>query len=181
MKNRVRNILALFVLVIIPFSVRGAADVKTGQQSVIEKEVWKSIMRLPRYEVFDIISFKVEGSTVTLYGKVRNSINRPDAANSVKRIAGVEKVVNNIELLPVSRFDDDLRRRLFRQIVRTGNLYRYFLGVNPSVRLIVEHGNITLEGNVATRGDYDLMYIAARGVTGSFSVTNNLTIENELP
>lgn len=156
----------------------GVAAAQTERpQNDIENEVRKKILRLPNYDVFDIISFKVEGGTVTLDGKVRNTVNRPSAEYSVRRIPGVEKVVNNIQLLPVSRVDDDIRRRLYRQLVRTTGLLKYFLPVNPPVRLIVEHGHITLEGSVATRSDSDLMYLTARGVPGTFSVTNNLVIE----
>lgn len=169
--------LVIFVSAIVLLASGVAAAQMERSQTDIENEVRKKILHLPNYDVFDIIGFKVEGSTVTLYGKVRNSINRPSAENSVKGIPGVETVVNNIQLLPVSRVDDDIRRRLYRRMVRTTGLLKYFLPVNTPVRLIVEHGHITLEGSVATRGDYNLMYITARGVPGTFSVTNNLQIE----
>lgn len=145
----------------------------------IEDQVYKKILRLPRYEVFDHIAFKVDGGTVTLYGKVRNAINRSDAENSVERVPGVTNVVNNIEVLPLGSFDDSIRRNLYNQISRTGGLSRYLWPVNPSVRLIVDGGHISLEGFVTNRGDYNMMYMVARGVPGSFSVTNNLVIDNE--
>lgn len=179
--NVIRKALILIGAVVVAAALNSGI-VAARPQTDIEKEVAKKILRLPYYEVFDVISFTVDDEgTVTLYGKVRNAINRPSAESAVKRVPGVKKVVNNIQLLPVSRYDDELRRRLYRSITRTADLYRYFLPVNPPVRLIVERGHITLEGNVATRGDSNLMNIAANSVSGAFSVTNNLKIEKSTP
>ena len=145
----------------------------------IEDQVYKKILRLPRYEVFDHIGFRVDGGTVTLYGKVRNAINKSDAENTVERIPGVTQVVNNIEVLPLGSFDETIRRNLYRQLSRTGALSRYLWPVNPSVRLIVDRGHVTLEGFVANRGDYNTMNVIANGVSGVFSVTNNLIVDSE--
>lgn len=134
---------------------------------------------LPRYEVFDHIGYKVEGSTVTLYGKVINGINKSDARNRVAKIPGVSEVVDNIELLPPGRFDNVIRRNLYRSLANTGGLSRYLWPTNPSVRLVVDRGHITLEGFVANQGDYNTMNIIAKSVPGTFSVTNNLVINNE--
>ena len=114
-----------------------------------------------------------------LYGKVRNAVNRKDAENRVKKIAGVGNVVNEIEVLPLSSFDDSIRYRTLRTIANGGSLYRYFQGANPSVRIIVDRGNVTLEGFVASRGDANLANILANQVAGVFSVTNNLQIERD--
>jgi hyperosmotically inducible protein len=93
----------------------------------------------------------------------------------------VETVVNNIEVLPLSNFDDSIRLRTLRTLQnRGGSLYRYFLGASPSVKIIVDRGNVALEGYVANRGDYNLMNILANGVPGVFSVRNNLIVEKEL-
>lgn len=148
--------------------------------TAIGQEVHKRILRLPYYEVFDHIGFKVDGDTVTLTGKVFNGVNRSDAKAAVERIPGVNKVINNIEILPPSRFDDQIRRNLYTRLHNTSGLSGYLWTVNPSVRLIVDRGNITLEGYVRNRGDYDTMYIIARGIPNSFSVTNNLKIENDV-
>ena len=149
----------------------------TGTGRTIQENVRRQILRLPRYEVFDQIGFRVDGSTVTLFGKVRNAINKSEAENRVEDIPGVTRVVNNIEVLPVGRFDETIRRDLYRRLSNTGGLSRYLWHVNPPVRLIVERGHVTLEGTVANRGDYNLMRIAANGVPNVFSVTNNLVIE----
>jgi hyperosmotically inducible periplasmic protein len=145
----------------------------------IEQQVFKQILRLPYYGVFDSIGFQVEGHKVILNGKVARSRNRKDAEYAIKRIAGVDEVVNNIEVLPLSSFDNSIRIRLLRTYNRSAGLFRYLQEPNPSVRLIVERGHITLVGYVANRGDYNLMNILANGVSDVFSVKNNLIIEKE--
>jgi len=145
----------------------------------IEQKIERELKMLPRYEVFDYIDYKVDGSTVTLYGKVINGINKSDARNRVRSIPGVERVVDNIELLPPGSFDNSIRRNLFRSLANTGGLSRYLWPVNPPVRLVVERGHITLEGYVANQADYNTMNIIAKSVPGTFSVTNNLVINND--
>jgi hypothetical protein len=97
----------------------------------------------------------------------------------VARIAGVTQVVNNIEVLPLSSFDDSVRINTYRAIRRSGGLYRYFMGTNPSVHIVVNRGHVTLTGVVGSRGDAQLAYMAARSVPGSFSVTNELEVEGD--
>lgn len=146
----------------------------------IERDVFKRIIRLPYYGVFDNIAFQVNGDTVTLYGKVVRPTTRSSAEKVVSKIDGVTNVVNRIEVLPLSNFDDSIRLQTLRTLQNGGSLYRYFLGANPSVKIIVDRGNITLEGFIANRGDYNLANILVRGVPGAFSVTNNLVVEKEL-
>ncbi len=150
-------------------------------QSTIERKVFKEILRMPYYGLFDNISFKVDGSTVTLFGKVRNAINKSDAENYAKNVKGVTQVINNIEVLPLSRFDDTIRYQLVREFSRTGGaFYRYLQGANPSVRIIVDNGRVSLEGYVANKGDVNIANILANGVSGVFSVENNLKYGNEI-
>jgi hyperosmotically inducible protein len=175
--------LALF-LAVIAFSLvsviaQNVSDNKTT--AALEQQIFKKILRLPYYEVFDHIGYTVNGDTVVLSGKVHNGINKSGAENAVEDIAGVNRVVNNIEILPPSPFDDGIRRNLYRDLSNMAGLSSYLWHVNPSVRLIVENGHITLEGHVRNRGDYNLMYIVARGIPNSFSVTNNLVIEKDSP
>jgi hyperosmotically inducible periplasmic protein len=145
----------------------------------LQEQVRKELVTLPFTGVFDNLAYKVEGSTVTLYGQVVRPTSRKDAERRVAKLDGVTNVVNNIEVLPLSPFDDQIRRQALRTISNQGSLYLYFLGANPSIRIIVRNGNITLEGVVANRGDSRLAYIAARGVPNSFSVTNNLVVERD--
>jgi hypothetical protein len=110
----------------------------SGSTRTMEDQVRKKILKLPRYEVFDSITYRVDGDTVTLSGKVRNAINKSDAENSVERIPGVSRVINQIEILPVGGFDDSIRVRLYETLSRSGALSRYLWWVNPWVRLIVD-------------------------------------------
>ncbi|MGD9587485.1 MAG: BON domain-containing protein [Pyrinomonadaceae bacterium] len=146
----------------------------------IERLVRKEILSLPYYGVFDAIGFEVNNGTVTLTGYVLRPYTKKDAEESVKDVEGVSEVINNIEVLPLSPSDDRLRQRLLRAMGgQTGALYRYFLGTNPSIRIIVKNGHVTLEGFADRKSDADLAYITARGVSGSFSVTNNLKVIGE--
>src|SRR5215203_3122561 len=101
-------------------------DVKAVQ--TLERKVFKQLIKLPYYGVFDHIAFKVEGNTVTLYGKVANAVNKKSAERYVKDIQGVERVVNNIKILPLSGFDDSIRRQTLRTLANNGgSLYRYLI------------------------------------------------------
>jgi hyperosmotically inducible protein len=95
----------------------------------------------------------------------------------VAHLAGVNRVVNKIEVLPLSPYDDSLRRRAYRAVFGTAGLWRYAMGANPSIHIVVDRGRITLEGVVANASDAQLAYMAARGVSGAFAVTNNLQVE----
>jgi hyperosmotically inducible protein len=117
---------------------------------------------------------------VTLYGQVVRPTTKSDAERSVERIAGVDQVVNRIEVLPLSSFDDRIRIATYRAIYRQPGLDRLALQAVPSIHIIVNRGHVTLEGVAPTKGDATRAYIAARGVPGAFSVTNNLQIESEL-
>ena len=169
-------------IAIIGFSYTDVQAQRATNTKSIEEKVFKEIITLPYYGVFDSIKFKVDGNTVTLYGKVNSLGVRKSAERVVKRIDGVDKVVNNIEDLPPSPFDDSIRRSVVRTFARDGgSLYRYLQGPQPSIRIIVDRGNIELEGFVSNRGDYNLANILASGVPGVFSVENNLVVGKETP
>ena len=178
-----RNLLILTIAIFgLAFTNANAQSYSgNGTTSVgnIERQVYKQIIKLPYYGVFDSIGFQVEGDTVYLTGKVIRSTTRKSAERTIEKIAGVGNVVNNIEVLPLSGFDDSIRLRTLRTLQNGGSLYRYFLGASPSVKIIVDRGNVTLEGFVATRGDYNLANVLARGVPNVFSVRNNLIVEKE--
>ena len=149
-------------------------------QNGLERKVFKELLKLPYYGVFDHIAYKVNGSNVTLLGKVATARNKKDAERWVKDINGVETVTNNIEILPLSGFDNSIRQQMLRSFYRNGgSLYRYLQEPNPSIRIIVENGNVTLEGYVSNRGDSNLANILANGVSGVFSVRNNLVVGKE--
>jgi len=145
-------------------------------QERITREVRHELLMLPYFGVFDYIAYKVDGYTVTLLGQVVRPTLKSDAENVVKRIEGVEKVDNQIEVLPPSPADDRLRLRLFRAIYGFPALQRYELGVQKPIRIIVKNGHVTLEGVVDSEADKNLAGIRANTVSGTFSVTNNLQV-----
>ena len=143
------------------------------------QKVRKELVTLPYYGVFDNLAFKVDGSVVTLYGQVTRPTTSKDAQRRVARLEGVSSVVNNIQVLPLSSFDNQIRARTYRAVFGSGSLYRYALGANPSIHIVVNRGNVTLEGVVSNKSDSQLAYIRANGVPGVFSVTNNLKVRSE--
>jgi hyperosmotically inducible protein len=147
-------------------------------QERITKEVRHELLMLPYFGVFDNIAYKVDGGTVTLLGQVARPSLKPDAENAVKHIEGVDRVDNQIEVLPTSPMDDGLRRRLYRAIYGYPALEKYAMGVQKPIRIIVKDGHVTLEGVVDNEGDKNFAGIRANGVPGIFSVTNNLRVES---
>jgi hyperosmotically inducible protein len=142
----------------------------------ITKEVRHELLMLPYFGVFDNIAYKVDGYNVTLMGQVSRPTLKSDAENVVKRIEGVEHVDNQIEVLPTSPNDDRLRLRLYSAIYGYPALQKYALGVQKPIRIIVKNGHVTLEGVVDNEGDKNIANIQANGVSGVFSVTNNLQV-----
>jgi hyperosmotically inducible protein len=171
------RIFAILVLTIVP-SVVFAQGVTNPQ---LAKRVRHELVTLPYYGVFDNLAYSINGSTVSLYGEVVRPTTRSDAERRVKRLPGVTSVVNNIKVLPLSSFDDRIRAATYRSIARTGGLYRYLQGANPSLHIVVRNGHVALEGVVSGSGDRTLAYMAANQVPGVFSVTNNLRIEGQEP
>ena len=171
------RLFAVLLLSLVPAVAfaQGAIDAQLGRQ------VRHQLVTLPYYGVFDNLAYSINGSTVTLYGQVVRPTTRSDAEHRVRRLPGVTRVVNNIKVLPLSGFDDRIRAATYRSIARTGGLYRYLQGVNPSLHIIVDNGHVALEGVVSGSGDRTLAYMAANRVPGVFSVTNNLRVEGEEP
>jgi hyperosmotically inducible protein len=147
-------------------------------ETKLAKEVRHEILMLPWYSLFDDLEFTVQGRTVTLSGFVtsEHSVTKSDAENAVKHIEGVDKVINNIEILPPSPLDTRVRQQVYEALSRTGGLSRYFWEAAPSVHIIVENQRVTLAGFVSSEMDKNLATIAANGVSGVFQVTNNLRV-----
>jgi hyperosmotically inducible protein len=157
-------------------------NVPTGtrlSQERISHEVRHELVMLPYYGVFDNLAFRVDGSTVTLMGQVTRPTLKSDAENVVKNVEGVERVNNEIQVLPLSPNDDRVRIAVYRAIYGQTGLDRYALQAVPPIHIIVNGGNVTLEGVVATQADKDMANLRANGVSGVFSVTNNLRVESE--
>jgi len=170
-----------FVCVALAITLLAQADFAQNQGSDksvqrIQKEVRHELVMLPYLGVFDNLAYKVDGSTVTLFGQVTRPTLKTDAERVVKGIEGVEKVDNQIEVLPPSSLDDQLRRRLYRAIYGYPSLQKYAMGVQQPIRIIVKSGRVTLEGVVDSEADKNVAGIRANGVPGIFSVTNNLQV-----
>jgi hyperosmotically inducible protein len=147
------------------------------EQDRITREVRHELLMLPYFGVFDNLAYKVNGYDVTLIGQVVRPVTKSDAENAVKHIEGVQKVDNQIEVLPTSPMDDRLRLRLFRAIYQYPALQKYELGVQKPIRIIVKNGHVTLEGVVDSDADKNLAGLRANTVSGIFSVTNNLQVQ----
>ncbi len=143
----------------------------------IQREVFHELNMLPNYNLFDILSYQVQGSTVVLSGKVRSPGLKRDAEDAVHHIEGVEKVVNNIEVLPPFPDDDRIRVEVARALWDTPGLMHYLMGTLPPVRIIVSAGNVTLEGYVSSEADKALARAKVAGLPGVLSVNNDLQVQ----
>jgi hyperosmotically inducible periplasmic protein len=145
-------------------------------QQNLMREVRHQLLLLPYYSVFDNLMFKVDGDKVTLLGQVVRPTLKSDAESAVKGLEGVSAVDNQIEVLPVSPMDDQLRRAVYRALYGDTVLSRYGWSALPSIHIIVKNGHVTLEGVVDSESDKNLANLRTNGVPNVFSVTNNLTV-----
>lgn len=155
------------------------AESEARARTQIAREVRRELATLPYYDVFDFLQFEVQPDfTVVLSGQTVRPTLKRDAEARLRDIEGITRVVNNIEVLPLSPVDDRIRVAVYRELFNFDSpLYRYSLGAVPPIRIIVNRGRVTLKGIVATEGDSNLAYIRARTVPGTFEVTNELQVE----
>jgi hyperosmotically inducible protein len=158
---------------------KSPAEAEARDLAYLTKEVRKELVTLPYFSVFDWLEGNVQpDGTVTLRGQVTRPTLKKDAQRRVEKVEGVDRVVNQIEVLPLSPNDDRLRRAVYRELFNFNSpLFRYSQGANPPIHIIVKNGRLTLKGVVANKGDSDLAYIKARGVSGLFEVRNELRVE----
>jgi hyperosmotically inducible protein len=148
--------------------------------SDVIRETRHRLLMLPYYGVFDDLGFSVNGGTVTLSGEVTRPTLKQDAESTVKGIPGVTNVVNNIEVLPLSPTDDAARIAVYRAIYGDSALSsRYAYRAAPSIHIIVKNGHVRLEGVVANQMDKQIAGMRAKGVSGIFSVDNQLQVEGK--
>jgi hyperosmotically inducible protein len=180
--------LLLAVLLLLPASLAAKHDKDHNDafsagpvdESRIAQKVRHELLMLPYYGVFDDLAFKVDGGTVTLLGEVTRPTLKSDAENVVKRIEGVTNVVNQIEVLPLSPMDNQIRMAEYRAIYGDPALStRYGFQALPSIHIIVKNGHVRLEGMVANEADKNLVGIRANGVPNVFSVENDLQVEGK--
>jgi len=183
LKNRVRFGFAMLALwlgtaVITSAGASPAASQETKANQNLVREVRHQLLLLPYYSVFDNLAFKVDGDHVTLEGQVSNPTLKHDAEGVVKSIEGVSGVTNNIEALPTSPMDDQLRRALYRAIYSDPTLSKYGWSAMPSIHIIVKNGHVSLEGVVDNETDKNLAGLRANGVPNVFEVKNNLVVKS---
>jgi len=160
---------------------RPRAEGEAANVDYLVKEIRKELVTLPFFGVFDWLEGKVEpDGTVLLAGQVTRPTLKKDAQRRVEKVEGVERVINQIEVLPLSPNDDRLRRAVFRELFNFNSpLFRYGQQPIPSIHIIVSRGKLVLKGVVANKGDSDIANIRARGVPGLFEVRNDLKIEKD--
>lgn len=174
MKRRI--VPAIISVLTVASSVRGADPLFVARADHIQKEVRHELVMLSNVGVFDNLAYKVNRCEVILIGQVTRPTLKSEAENAIKSIEGVERVRNQIEVLPVSPFDNALRLRLYRAIYGYNQLQKYALGVTKPIRIVVKNGQVTLEGVVDAEVDRDIAGIQANGVANVLSVKNNLQV-----
>jgi len=203
MRNLVR-LPTLFVTLGLIFGGTVGAQNQPSEEEIIRmaEEIHKGIVRLPNYGVFDNLSFAIQGNTVVLEGYASRPTLKDSAERVALRVKGVEEVLNNIEVLPNSSFDDELRANVYVNIYGHPSLSRLNpnrgtplfqslirreFGItndpppgNHPIHIIVKNGNVTLEGVVRTEGQRTIAGIQAGATAGVFSVTNDLVVPSEL-
>jgi hyperosmotically inducible periplasmic protein len=175
MQNHSRQI-ALLGAALAAF-VAFAMPEQSSEENRLQRQVRHELVMLPYYGVFDHLAFELQNGKVTLLGMVTRPTTKTSAEKVVKQIEGIESVENRIEVLPLSPNDDRLRLAVHRAIYGHVALNRYALRAVPPIHIIVNNGNVTLEGAVASVADKNIAGLQANGVAGVFSVKNNLAVE----
>lgn len=169
-------------LAIVSFALTAnVAFAATGERKDLQifNDIARSVNRYNHFTIFDDVSATVSDGMVTLTGKVTMPYKRDDIAKRVAKIDGVREVRNQIAVLPVSRFDDELRYRVAQSIYGNPNFWNYAIGPEPPIHIIVEYGRVTLTGVVRN----ELERLLARSLANTFgavSVTNNLKTDAEV-
>jgi osmotically-inducible protein OsmY len=159
----------------VPPQATSSANQRIEQR--LSGQVRHELNMIPQVTVFDNLAYQVDGSTVTLLGQVRDAIVKDSAEARVKHLEGVERVNNQIEILPASFNDDRIRRQVARAVFNDPRLFNYGIQSVSPIRIIVKNGHVDLDGMVRTQTDKDDAFIRANGVPGVFSVQNNLQVE----
>jgi len=175
-QTRFPKLTLLAVLTLCPMLGAAAGVAADTGEEKLAKRVRHELVTLPYLSVFDHLVFRVEDGQVTLSGQVVRPTLKSSAENVVKRLEGVTQVVNRIEVLPLSPYDDRVRLAVLRSVYSQPSLQKYGLGALASIQIIVKNGEVTLEGLVNNEGDRNIAFLRANGVSGVFKVTNNLRV-----
>lgn len=160
-------------------SAGAVAQERFGRDAQIASEIARQINNYPQFTIFDYVTGTVENGVVTLTGKVTMPFKKNDIARRAGKVSGVDEVLNRIDVLPVSTYDEDLRRRIARAIYGNSAFWQYGAMANPPIHIIVERGHVTLTGVVNSNVDRMLARSLAVGF-GELSVTNDLRTDAEM-
>jgi len=166
------------LLLIAALLAAGAAEAQAPREDRTTRAIRRELLTLPYYGVFDHLAFTIDKGTVRLLGQVRTPSLKRDAERAIEDLEGVEQVVNEIEILPTSTHDDQIRMAAYRAIYRHDALERYAIQALPPIHIIVKNGHITLEGIVGSQIDKTIAAAQARSIPQVFSVTDNLRVES---
>lgn len=180
-------IVSILALSFVPAATAQEVQVKTAGFDAAEREariqlgedIRRRLVMLAFYDVLDWLEGELgEDGTLVLRGAVTRPTLKTSAERAVKDLAGVKRVVNEIEVLPVSPYDDRLRNRIYRAIYNFDSpLFRYAVRAVPPIHIIVSGGRVTLKGTVANEMESRLAETYARQVSGVFEVKNELRVE----
>jgi osmotically-inducible protein OsmY len=145
----------------------------------VAKDIATAVQRYSHFTIFDDVSANVKDGVVILTGKVTMPYKRDDIAKRIAKVDGVRAVSDQIGVLPVSQFDDELRYRIARSIYNNSNFWNYAIMPNPPIHIVVEHGRVTLTGVVQSEVDRMLARSLATQF-GALSVTNSLKTDAEV-
>ncbi len=178
---KIRRTVSTLVVAVVLLAVPGFAAQGTPSSVAnpnLERDVRHAINTLAYYGVFDDLSFTIDDSgAVTLSGQVMQYNVHNSAINAVKNVAGVTRVNDNIEVLPLSPFDNGIRIRAYNAIFGYPALSRYAINARPPIHIVVKNGNITLAGVVNNELDRKLVYSRIRSLPGAFTITNDLRLD----
>jgi hyperosmotically inducible protein len=160
-------------------SLAGPAIPVQRKDFQVAKDIAKTVQRYTQFTIFDDVSANVKDGAVTLIGKVTMPYKREDIEKRIAKVDGVRSVNDQISVLPVSRFDDELRYRIARSIYNNSNFWNYAVMPNPPIHIVVEHGRVTLTGVVQSNVDRMLARSLATQF-GALSVTNALKTDAEI-
>jgi osmotically-inducible protein OsmY len=163
----------LFVSVVLLLAGSVVPVQAAGNSGDLQTAVLEKLQKLPHYGVFDNLAIQLAGNNVTLLGQVLLPNTRHEAVKRVSAIAGIGTVTDRIEVLPVSRLDDQLRMRVYRQLFGAEGLYRYAMGPTPSIHIVVKGGRVSLEGRVSSAEDAQLALMVARRTPGLLACKSN--------
>jgi hyperosmotically inducible periplasmic protein len=156
-----------------------AAAAQERKDLQVFRDISDSVNRYTQFTIFDSIDASVNQGTVVLSGWVTMPYKKDDIERRVRKIAGIDRIENNIQVLPVSQFDDELRFRIARAIYGNSAFWHYAAMVNPPIHILVKGGRVTLQGVVQSNVDRQLARSLATGF-GSFEVKNELKTDDEV-